>query len=181
MDDRSGPMIVNFKCPNCKQTCGVDEVVTGVTQFSAVEGIIPEGGESVVGKYGLAEYDRDDCDGIARFQCHNCGYILRSGPGSDERTTLVTIEQLMVWLQERGMLSDTEGPPCAGDIRVELTVGFTDSQQHEEHHVECTLAEWEAHENDEQFWIGKLPAGVTARSVSFVKVIHTEDIDPESS
>ena len=103
-------MKVNFICPQCKATCGIAEIVVNVTQASIVEAITFEGGESVVPEYSKIEYNTDQCDGIDHFCCYSCGVVLESNGGYSKTLNIeaiTTIEELMVWLQERGMLDES--------------------------------------------------------------------------
>ena len=64
-------------------------------------------------------------------------------------------------------------------MKVELAVGFLHGRW-ESCWVKCKAEEWAVHEHDEPFWLRKMLSelGQAPRgAVSFVKVIHTEEID----
>lgn len=109
----------NFKCPRCAKS-RLEEVVTNVTQFTAVTSLENDGGDSVSCNYGDCEFNTDNCDGIARFQCRDCQFTLE-----DYRGTIDSEERLMVWLGDWGMLVTVVEPVCkhcGGSIRVRCVV-----------------------------------------------------------
>lgn len=93
---------VKFRCPRCGgQT--LQETVTDVVQHSDVDSLILEGGESVRLTYGDVDFSTDNCDGIECFSCNSCGFS-----PSGETDLIDNEHDLMVWLQENGMLDEQE-------------------------------------------------------------------------
>ncbi len=93
--------ILNFKCPNKNNKCNsntVEEVLSGIVQYSTI-GDIEKDVDEVYADYGEVSYDGDEAQ-IERYQCAECGYVIKDEDGN----TIITPERLWDWLKVKGML-----------------------------------------------------------------------------
>ncbi len=87
---------LKFKCPNKRNKCtsnSVEEVMVNVVQSSTIDYIDEE---------GYVDYENTSTDGgeVDRYQCCQCGYVLKDELGG----TIDTPEELVEWLKDKGML-----------------------------------------------------------------------------
>jgi len=87
---------LKFKCPNKSNKCKsnrVEEVMVNVVQSSTIDYIDEE---------GYVDYENTSTDGgeVDRYQCSQCGYVLKTELGG----TINTPEDLVEWLKGKGML-----------------------------------------------------------------------------
>ena len=88
-------MKINFTCPNCGSTLGIEQVVTGQVVISEVYEIEPDGSVQTdvqeVAQRGSTLYECRDC---GRTIGDNVKYEYPAGP-----------IELFAWLQQRGMVA----------------------------------------------------------------------------
>jgi len=87
-----------FKCPNKRNKCTsnrVEEVLSGVYQYSTISDIEQDRDEVYI-DYGDVSYDGDEAQ-IERYQCAECGYVLKN----ENDNTITTPEGLVEWLKDK--------------------------------------------------------------------------------
>jgi rubredoxin len=88
---------INFVCPECKSSHGLEEIMYGVVQATSFEWI---------DRMDFAiDYTNYSTDGgtVDRFQCLACGYVLRNSFNTD----ICDAEELFNWLEEHDMIEKT--------------------------------------------------------------------------
>ncbi len=83
---------LKFKCPKCNHN-QLEEVMINVVQSSTISEIDSE---------EYIDYENSSTDGgeVDRYQCSQCGYVLKNELGG----TIDTPEELVEWLKDKGML-----------------------------------------------------------------------------
>ena len=82
---------LKFKCPKCSHTV-LEEVLTDVVQSSTCDFITEDGYVD----YGVVSYDGGNLD---RYQCMECGFVLKNGDDT-VYSTVIDSEELAKWLKK---------------------------------------------------------------------------------
>ncbi len=86
------PNSLKYKCPKCNHN-QLEEVMINVVQSSTISDIDSE---------GYIDYELSSTEGgeVDRYQCSQCGYVLKNELGG----TIDNPEELVEWLISKGML-----------------------------------------------------------------------------
>ena len=92
-------MKINFTCPSCGSTLGIEQVVTGQVVISKVYEIEPDGSVQT-------DMQKVAQRGSTLYECRDCGWTIHNdyGPAGPFCPTCPT--ELFAWLKERKMLGD---------------------------------------------------------------------------
>lgn len=92
-------MRINFTCPECGSSLGIEQVVTNPVVVSQIYEIEPDGSVQT----DIQEVSQGES---SSYQCEACGWTIHDdyGPAGPFQPTCPT--ELFAWLKERNMLGD---------------------------------------------------------------------------